>query len=73
MVKQLMAEIILNTPTAGEGTTSESCSECRPTNAMNAGSDLTGVVEAMNATINPVGCQWKTAKLFETIDMLSVT
>ena len=42
LVKQLMAEIILNTPAVGEGTTLGSHSECKPTNAVNAGSDLTG-------------------------------
>ena len=53
LVKQLMAEMDLNTsPAAGEGTTSGNRSECKPTNATIAGSDLTGVVEAMNATIN---------------------
>ena len=52
LVKQIMAEMDLNTPAGGEGTTSGNRSESKPTNAMIAGSDLTGVVEAMNATIN---------------------
>ena len=49
LFKQLMAEMDLNTPAAGQSTTSGNHSECKPTIA---GSDLTGVVEAMNATIN---------------------
>ena len=49
LVKQLMAEINLNTPTAGKGTISGSHSECKPTTAY---SDLTSLIEAMNATIN---------------------
>ena len=51
LVKQLMTEMDLNTPTAGEDTTCNR-SKCKPTNAMIAGSDLTGVIEVMNATIN---------------------
>ena len=49
LVKQLMAEMDLSTPTGGESITSGNHSECKP---KIAGSDLTGVVEAMNATIN---------------------
>ena len=49
LIKQLMAEI---TPADGEGTTSCNHSKCKPTNATIAGSDLIGVVKAMNATIN---------------------
>ena len=53
LVKKLMAEMNLNSPTAGEGTTSGiNCSECKAMNATITGSDLTGVIEAMNATIN---------------------
>ena len=52
LVKQLMAEMDLNTPAGREGTTSGNHSKCKPTNATIAGSDLTGVIEAMNATIN---------------------
>ena len=57
LVKQLTTEMDLNTPTAGEDTTCN-CSKCKAMNATIAGSDLTGVIEAMNATINkPIGCQ----------------
>ena len=52
LVKQLMAEMYLNTLAAGEGTTSGSHCECKPVNTTIAGIDLTGVIEAMNATIN---------------------
>ena len=52
LVKQLMAEMDLNTPIAGESTTSGNCSECKPMNATIAGNDLASVIEAMNATIN---------------------
>ena len=52
VIKQLMAEIDLNTPTVRESTTSGDQSKGKPTNATIAGSDLTGVLEAMNATIN---------------------
>ena len=52
LVKQLMAGMDINTPADGEDTTSGNHSECKPMNAAIAGSDLTGVVEAMNATIN---------------------
>ena len=51
LVKQLMTEMDLNTLTAGEDTTCN-CSKCKAMNATIAGSDLTGVIEAMNATIN---------------------
>ena len=51
LVKQLTTEMDLNTPTAGEDTTCN-CSKCKAMNATIAGSDLTGVIEAMNATIN---------------------
>ena len=53
LIKQLMAEMDINTPAGGEGNTSGSCSECKPTNATNAGStDLTSIIVAINATIN---------------------
>ena len=52
LVKQLMAEMDINTSAGGEGATSGNHSKCKPMNATIAGSDLTGVIETMNATIN---------------------